>query len=55
MRYGPNREPSLSIDVFYTAGSERRSKHFTCPRKARSFYAAKFKAGAEPELKAQRQ
>ena len=39
------------VTVAYDGPMGRRSKRFTCPYKARRFYAAKFRAGKSPQVK----
>lgn len=43
-----NRSPSVYVE--YTAKGERVRKLFIDPYKARSFYVAKLKAGAQPKV-----
>ena len=54
MRYGPNQDPQFSIAITYDCRGSRASKLFTDAHEARRFYAVKFKAGKNPELKAKK-
>ena len=47
-RYVPVPNPPLTVE--YDAAGKRRTKQFTDPIKARSFYGAKYRAGKNPKV-----
>jgi len=49
-RYGPFKQPDLTITVWYNCRGARKSKAFTEHGKARRFFSAKLKGGHDPKL-----
>ena len=52
MRYGPLNPPKVIIVVEYSKGSDRVTKEFTNPFKAKAFFVEQHIAGNTPRLKA---